>query len=145
MLNNMEAFCHEFSHDCFYISKQRLVIKRLLVMWDSINGTLLPTSYGASSPYVNFGISPLMATPTMIPPVPYGGCGMGMGMFPGMMGGMPCDTFSSTGNHLPLHEKDHSTWGDVAKTTLKVAGGLLVAGLAWKFGKKLFKTRPKAK
>jgi hypothetical protein len=112
-------------------------------MWDSFNGTLLPTSYGASSPYVNFGISPLMATNNMLPPVPMGG----MGMYPGMMGGVPYDTFSSRANALPFEHRNQNE-GSGWKTALKIAGGILLAGLAYKGGKslyKMFKGSPKPK
>ena len=71
-------------------------------MWDSLNGTLLPTACGASSPYIGLGLSPYMGMGgSMIPPVPmsYGGA-----MFPGAFGGgmMPYDTFTSQAPVPPL-------------------------------------------
>lgn len=107
-------------------------------MWDSVNGTLLPSGFGSNSPNISFGISPMMGMGMgmgmngMMPPVPYGG----YGMFPGMMGGLPYDTcsFSNPANLPPLKTAGHSFWGEVP-TALKVVGGAILALAAFRLFK----------
>lgn len=105
-------------------------------MWDSFNGTLLPSGFGGNSPNIGFGMSPMMGMGMgmngMMPPVPYGG--YGMGMFPGMMGGMMGDTcsFSTARNIPPLNSRGHS-FSESIPTAIKVIGGGILAFAAFKF------------
>lgn len=104
-------------------------------MWDSFNGTLLPSGFGANSNNISFGMSPMMGMGMgmngYMPPVPYGG---GYGMFPGMMGGLPCDTcsFSNHANLPPLKAEGHSFMESIPGVVKIIGGGLLALG-AYKF------------
>jgi len=109
-------------------------------MWDSFNGTLLPTTYGANSPYMGFEMTPsAMMGSTMIPPVPMGygmgGMGMGgMGMFPGAFGATPYDTFTSSTTPLKAagleHGGEHGV-GSFLATAGKVLGAVAVAAVGY--------------
>jgi len=121
-------------------------------MWDSFNGTLLPSGFGGNSNNISFGISPMMGMGMgmgangMMPPVPYSG--YGMPMFPGGMAGLPYDTcsFSTPQNLPPLKTHGQSFWHEIP-TALKVIGGGILAIAAFKFlkGKKPPKITSKAK
>lgn len=110
-------------------------------MWDSFNGTLLPTSLGSSSQYINFGAAPGMGFMGIGSPVPMMGMGMGYpGMFPGAFGAgmLPCDTFTSMAPNTPYlpqgelgHREGHGVGGFVSDA-LKLVGGIAVAVLAFK-------------
>lgn len=117
-------------------------------MWDSINGNLVSPSYGASSPYISFGIAPGMAAAgNVLPPIPFGGCGasygqmgMGMGMYP-----MGMDTFTSQASVPPLraHQGGESTLGTIG-SVMTTVGKFALAGAALFLGYKGVKALTKA-
>lgn len=97
-------------------------------MWDSLNGTLLPTGVGESSQYINFGIAPGMGFlgTGAYAPMGYMGCN-----YPGFNNGiLPYDTFSaSAGAPLVAQGGGH---GGFISDALKLIGGVAVAIIAFK-------------
>lgn len=90
-------------------------------MWDSFNGRLMPSSFAASTPSIHFQITPMDLSAV----TPMGAMGMvppSYGMFPGMMGALPYDTYAS--RYMPsLKEHEHSSAsGTLAKGALAVLG-----------------------
>lgn len=109
-------------------------------MWDSLNGTLLPTGVGESSQYINFGIAPGMGFlgTGAYAPMGYMGCN-----YPGFNNGiLPYDTFSASagaplvaqgGGHGGIYGIGHGAGhGGFISDALKLIGGVAVAIIAFK-------------